>query len=165
MIIVLVLSIVLILIDQILKVLICNKIAVGESVVLIKNFFHITRAHNYGAAWSILNEQSIFLIVIAVIAIVIVYFYFIKDKKLKKSDTILYSMLISGILGNMIDRIRLGYVVDYLDFYIFGYDYPVFNLADILIVISMTILIIKTFKEDHDAKVQSRSEWSRHAFR
>ena len=134
--------------DQALKIIIDNHLMLGESVKIIPNFFNITIAHNTGAAWSILNNKSIFLILIGIIALIIVYFCFIKNKNLKKLDIILISMLISGILGNLIDRIRLGYVIDYLDFNLFGYDYPIFNLADILIVLSIIILVIKSIKEE-----------------
>ena len=134
--------------DQALKIIIDNHLMLGESVRIIPNFFNITIAHNTGAAWSILNNKSIFLILIGIIALIIVYFCFIKNKNLKKLDIILISMLISGILGNLIDRIRLGYVIDYLDFNLFGYDYPIFNLADILIVLSIIILVIKSIKEE-----------------
>ncbi len=158
MLIISILSIVLIIFDQLVKIIIDNKLPLNESKEIIANFFSITNAHNYGAAWSILNNQSLFLIIIAIISLVIIYFCFIKGKKLTKIDKILMSMLIAGIIGNMIDRIRLGYVIDYLDFNIFGYDYPIFNIADTLIVISMIILVIKSLKEEHDAKIQSRNK-------
>ena len=97
------------------------------------------------------------MIIIGIVALILIYFFFIKGKKLKKFDSVLISMLIAGIIGNMIDRIRLGYVIDYLDFYIFGYDYPVFNLADILIVTSIILIAIRSLKEEHNAKIQSRN--------
>ena len=153
-----ILSIILIGFDQIIKIIISNKLSLNESKTIISNFFNITNAHNYGAAWSILNNKSIFLIIIGIVALTIIYLYFIKNKKINKIDSILISMLIAGIIGNMIDRIRLGYVIDYLDFYIFGYDYPVFNLADILIVVSMILMTIKSIKEEHNAKVQSQNK-------
>lgn len=156
MIITLILSLFFIICDQFIKIFISNKLILNESKTIIGNFFNITNVHNYGAAWSILNNQSLLLIGIGLVALGVIYFTFIKDKKLKKLDSILISMLVSGIIGNMIDRIRFGYVIDYLDFKIFGYDYPVFNLADMLIVIAMILLIIKSSKEEHDAKLQSR---------
>ncbi len=153
-----ILSIFLIATDQLIKIFISNKLLLNESKTIIKGFFDITNVHNYGAAWSILNNQSILLVVIGIIALVIIYFYFIRNKKLNKIDIILISMLISGIIGNMIDRIRFGYVIDYLDFNIFGYDYPVFNLADSLIVVAMILMLIKSLKEEHNAKIQSRNK-------
>ncbi len=138
--------------DQIIKIVIDHKLIVGKSIEIIPKFFNITNTRNYGAAWSILKDQAILLAIIGIVAIIIIYFNLIKDKNLKKFDIILISMLIAGIMGNLIDRVRLGYVIDYLDFNIFGYDYPVFNFADILIVISMIALIIKSIKEEKNAK-------------
>jgi len=142
--------------DQIIKIFINRNLILNESVKIIPGFFNITLAHNYGAAWSILNNKSWLLIIIAIAALIMIYFNFIKNKQLKKLDILLMSMLISGIIGNMIDRIRLGYVIDYLDFILFGYDYPIFNFADILIVVAMIILAIKTFKEEKNAKIYSK---------
>lgn len=148
--------------DQIIKIVIDHKLIVGKSIEIIPKFFNITNTRNYGAAWSILKDQAILLAIIGIVAIIIIYFNLIKDKNLKKFDIILISMLIAGIMGNLIDRVRLGYVIDYLDFNIFGYDYPVFNFADILIVISMIALIIKSIKEEKNAKNNRDWRWKRY---
>lgn len=153
---ILIITIILTSLDQIFKIIIDNNILLGESIKIIPNFFDLTLAHNSGAAWSILKNESLFLVIIGFTALFIVYFCFIRNKKLKKVDIFLIGMLISGIVGNLIDRIRLGYVIDYLDFNIFGYDYPVFNLADIFIVISIIILVVKSLKEEKNAKVQNK---------
>lgn len=155
---ILIISLILTFLDQIIKAIVSSKIILTENIEIIPNFFSITHVHNYGAAWSILSNKGFLLILVAVIALIVIYFFLIKNKTLKKIDIVLISMLIAGIIGNMIDRIRFGYVIDYLDFYIFGYDYPVFNLADILIVISIIILMIKTLKEEKNAKVQSNGK-------
>lgn len=87
------------------------------------------------------------------ISLMAIYLYFIKDKKLKKIEVITYSILIGGIIGNLIDRIVYGYVIDYLSFNIFGYHFPVFNLADICIVVSVFLMImieIKGSEEKHE---------------
>ena len=73
---------------------------------------------------------------------IFIFFEIKKIKKLDKFDIIGYSLLTGGIIGNLIDRIIYGYVIDYLDFYIFNYNYPVFNFADISIVIGVIIVII-----------------------
>lgn len=139
--------------DQLIKVIITNYFSLGESLEIIKDFLYLTNVHNYGAAWSILTNQVFLLIMIAIVALVIIYTSFIKNKNLTKSDTLLLGMLISGILGNLIDRIVYGYVIDYLDFYIFNYNFPVFNLADTLIVISAILLFIKSLKEEKNGKI------------
>ena len=141
-----------VLIDQIIKVIINNY--VSSSITIIKNFFYITNAYNYGGAWSILYGKRILFIIITLILIYLIYKIFIKDNKLSNKDNIIYGMLLGGTIGNLLDRIFRGYVIDYLDFYIFGYDYPVFNFADMLIVISVIFIIIKLIRGD---KSENRS--------
>ena len=90
-----------------------------------------------------LNSSNLVLfIVIGIIAIYLIWRFFIKDKQLNNYYIVIYSMLIAGIIGNMIDRILYGYVIDYLSFNIFGYSFPIFNLADTFIVVSIIMLII-----------------------
>lgn len=135
-----------VLLDQIIKLIISYNMNVNDSIVIINNFFKITYAHNIGAAWSILSGGRIILIILGIVAINLIYVFFINNKELNKKQQIIYGLLLSGILGNLIDRIIYGYVIDYLDFNIFGYNYPIFNLADILIVISVILIIIFSFK-------------------
>jgi signal peptidase II len=120
------------------------KLEFAKSINVIKNFFRITYLKNTGAAFSILSGNIIFLILITLIALFLIYFFLIRNKELKKIEIISYGMLIGGVIGNLIDRIRLGYVVDYLDFNFGNYNYPVFNFADTLIVISVILIIIST---------------------
>ncbi len=142
------LTLILLLVDQVIKYIVKTNMNIYESIEVIKDFFSITYVHNTGAAFSILSGHIIFFVVIAILAIIGIYYFFIKESKLKKIDIIVYSMLYAGIIGNLIDRIFLGYVIDYLDFYIFNYDAPIFNFADTLIVIATFIFIIITWKEE-----------------
>ena len=145
-------SIIFILLDQIIKIVVSNSIELNHMIEVIPNFFSLARVHNYGAAWSMLSGNVILLIIIAVIALVAIYFMFIHKKKLKVIEEVTYSLLIGGIIGNLIDRIFLGYVVDYLSFNIFGYMFPVFNLADIGIVVSVFGLIFLSIQEEIKCK-------------
>lgn len=133
-------SLLLVVIDQIVKIRVINKMTLQQSIIVINNFFNITYVRNTGAAWSILSGNVLLLIMISVIALGVIYYYLIKDKELNKINIISYSMLIGGIIGNLIDRIVHGYVIDYLDFKIFNYNFPIFNIADTLIVISIIII-------------------------
>ena len=133
-------SLLLVVIDQIVKILVINKMTLQQSIIVINNFFNITYVRNTGAAWSILSGNVLLLIMISIIALGVIYYYLIKDKELKKIHIVSYSMLIGGIIGNLIDRVVHGYVIDYLDFKIFNYNFPIFNIADILIVISIIII-------------------------
>ena len=141
-----IISLIIFIIDQIFKLLIGFNVGLNASVVVIKNFFSISNVHNYGAAFSILYGNRIFLIIISVFALLGVYHFMLKNKNLTKHDITIYSLLIGGILGNMFDRIVYGYVVDFFDFHIFGYDFPVFNVADICIVFSVFLILCDTIR-------------------
>jgi signal peptidase II len=149
-------SLLFVVIDQVVKILVINKMALQQSITIINNFFNITYVRNTGAAWSILSGNVLLLIMISVLALVTIYYYLIKDKDLNKIDIVSYSMLIGGIIGNLIDRIVHGYVIDYLDFKIFNYNFPIFNIADTLIVISIIIigisLIVGEYREQNRNK-------------
>ena len=127
-----------------------------ETIVIIKNFFNITYVLNDGAAWSILSGYTFLLILVAFVALGVIYFFFIKKKNLSKLETITYSFLIGGIIGNLIDRIIYGKVIDYFDFNIFGYDFPVFNIADICICLSVFVLIIDVVKGEINERNNSK---------
>lgn len=142
------LSIIFIIIDQVIKLLISNNITLNTDITIIDKFFYITNVHNNGAAFSSFSGNTIFLIIMSIIALIVIYFCFIKDKDLSKIEVILISMLIGGIIGNFIDRIIFKYVIDYLEFIIFGYYFPIFNFADICIVLSIIGIIILSVKED-----------------
>lgn len=141
-------SIILIVIDQVIKLVVNSSLKLYESITIIKKFFNITYVQNKGAAWSILSGNRFLLIGIAIIALFLIFMFFVKNKKLSKLEIIFYSLLIGGIVGNLIDRVIYGYVVDYLDFNIFGYNFPIFNFADICIVISVVLILVKSIKEE-----------------
>ena len=149
-------SFICILIDQIIKLIISINMNVADSINVIKNFFRITYLQNTGAAFSIFSGNRIFLILITLVALLLIYFILIKGKEITKVETICYGLLIGGIIGNLIDRIAFGYVIDFLDFLIFNYNFPVFNIADTFIVISVFLIIIDTFRGDKN-EVSSRS--------
>lgn len=137
-----------ILIDQIIKVLVTNNITYLKSITIIPDFFYLTHVHNEGAAWSMFSGNTIFLILIAVMVLFFIYYFLLRGKKFDMKDTIIYSLLIGGIIGNLIDRIVFKYVIDYLDFIFGSYSFPVFNFADICIVLSVIILLFYSFKEE-----------------
>lgn len=143
-------SIICILIDRISKILIVNNINVYESISLINNFFSLTYVKNYGAAWSILSGNRLFLIITGICALILIFKYLIKDKNISKINMITYGLLIGGIIGNLIDRIVFGYVIDFLDFLIIGYNFPIFNFADTFIVISVFLIIIDIFRGERN---------------
>lgn len=131
--------IILLFLDQLIKYLITQNMYIGEEITIIKNFLNISYITNDGAAFNILSGNTILLIILAIFVII----YIIKNKKKQeKQEKIMYEILIAGILGNLIDRIMRGSVVDYIAFKIFNIDMAVFNLADTYIVCSCIILLI-----------------------
>ena len=130
-----------VLLDQIIKIVVSYNMGINDTISIINNFFSITYVTNIGAAWSILSGGRILLILLAILAINLIYFMFIYKKEVDKKNQIFYGLLLGGIIGNLVDRIVFGYVIDYLDFNIFGYNFPIFNLADILITLSVVFII------------------------
>lgn len=146
-----IITLVLLMLDQIIKYIVDKSLDLMQSIKVVENFFSITYVRNDGAAWSILSGNRIFLIMITIVAMILIYVFFIKNKKLSRLENVTYGILYSGIIGNLLDRIFIGSVIDYLDFNIFGYNFPVFNLADMCIVISVILLVILIFRGEKDA--------------
>lgn len=138
------------LIDQIIKNFLINIMEVGKSITIFKNFFNITLVMNDGAAFSILKSKTFFLILTSLIVIVFIINYLKKSNDVKEVEYVIYGVLLGGIIGNLIDRILYKSVIDYLDFNIFSNPFPVFNFADICIVISIIIITILTFKGEEN---------------
>ena len=142
-------------IDRITKLLIDNCFNLMETRSIIMNFFSVTKVYNDGASWNILSGHRVILIILAIIMLGILMYYQNKFK-MNTRNIIAFGMLYSGITGNLIDRIIYGYVIDFLDFTIFNYDFPVFNFADICIVIGVFLLIIAILKKEDINEVSSR---------
>ena len=132
-------------IDQVSKALVSTYFSLNESVKLIDNFLYLNYINNTGASFSILTNKKYLLIVLSLIAIVIIIRY-INTFKNTIFNRIGLGLLLGGILGNLSDRILFGYVKDFISLYIFGYSFPVFNIADICIVVGVIILIISILR-------------------
>lgn len=143
----LIISLMCLLIDQIIKIVVIVNMSVNSTITLIPDFFSLTYVENDGAAWSIFSGNTWFLILVSIVAVILVYLYFFNNKGIKKFEMVCYSILIGGIFGNLLDRLKFGKVIDYLDFIIFNYDFPIFNFADICIVISVILLVIYSLKD------------------
>jgi len=141
-----IIGLIIFILDQIVKLAIGFSIPLNRSKIIIKDFFSISNVHNYGAAFSIFYGNRILLIIVSLLALFLIYFFLLRNLKNTKLEIITYSLLIGGILGNLLDRIIYGYVVDFFDFKIFGYNFPVFNIADICIVCSAILIIADTLR-------------------
>lgn len=128
--------------DIISKLVVKHYLVLNQSNVIIKDFFNLTYVKNSGAAFSILDDNTFLVVIVSLIIIAILIRYVYKNKDAKKIERVAYSLILGGAIGNLVDRIFNGYVVDFLDFIFFGYNYPIFNLADTFIVIGVILLII-----------------------
>lgn len=131
---------ILIMIDFIIKYLIRSNFKILDTYTVIKNFFYLTYVKNTGAAFSILENNTLLIIIMSIVLLIYLIYYLTKTK-LGKLQNISIILIIAGVIGNLIDRVFLGGVIDYLSFVIFGYYFPIFNLADTYIVIGVFILI------------------------
>ncbi len=128
--------------DQLTKFIITSKFSLYETKPVIKDVFAITYIQNTGVAWGMFKGKRIIFLILTFIALLFAFriYYNVYNKKKYIPIRICLILLISGALGNMLDRIRLGYVVDFFSFELINF--PVFNVADIMVVISIFLLFI-----------------------
>ena len=128
-------------VDQASKFFISSSLTPGEPVTVIKNFFYLTLVHNTGAAFGLLKNSTFFFSGISFTAILFIIFYLKKKRDEKFTFKLGLAMILGGAIGNLADRIRLGYVVDFLDFRV----WPVFNIADSCITIGAFLILLSIF--------------------
>jgi len=131
-------AITIIILDQLSKFLVKINFNLNESVPVMGEIFHLTYIHNFGAGFGILQNQRILLVIISIAVAAFIFYY---AKKVKEEETLLQLLLgfvLGGTIGNLIDRIFLGYVTDFFDFMI----WPVFNIADSFVTIGIIGLVI-----------------------
>lgn len=141
-----ILSIIVIIADQISKYFVIDKLKGAASHVIIPGFLKFTYVENYGAAFGILKNKKIFFIIATLIIIIFISMFLVKYYyKISIFMKIGLGLLLGGAIGNFIDRLRFGYVVDFINVRLFNsYDFPVFNIADISIVIGTIIILFLT---------------------
>jgi signal peptidase II len=132
--------------DQITKLIAINNLVEFKSVPVIDNFFYWTLCYNTGGAWSIFSDSTWILAFVSMIALGFVIFTLFKSKSWLY--TISASVFMGRLVGNLLDRLIQGKVTDFLDFVIFGYDFPVFNVADICICVSAAFIVLAVLKEE-----------------
>ncbi|MFH1621925.1 MAG: signal peptidase II [Candidatus Omnitrophota bacterium] len=139
--------------DQLSKIILSKTLSLNQSLPVIKNFFHLTLIHNTGIAFGILKDSSKTILIVTIVGLGLIMYSVKKDLLGLESfnnakslflKKIAIGFIVGGALGNMLDRLRLGYVVDFLDFRI----WPVFNLADSFITIGAVILFWYLFISD-----------------
>ncbi|MEI3606707.1 signal peptidase II [Pseudogracilibacillus sp. SE30717A] len=147
-----ILALLVIIFDQWTKWLIDKKMEIYESIPIINNFFYITSHRNTGAAWGILKGQMIFFYIITVVVVIGIIYYMQTHAKENKLLAISLSLILGGAIGNFIDRLFRKEVVDFLDFIIINYDFPIFNVADSALSVGVILVLLVTFLDERKAK-------------
>ncbi|WP_372796569.1 signal peptidase II [Pontiella sp.] len=156
---ILIIGLVILFLDQLTKQAIRAHLVYGESIPVIDGFFNLVYVRNDGAAWNLLAGHGIVLILISFSVMVALYLFRDKIVEGKKRNEVLMGLLFGGIAGNLIDRIRFGWVTDFLDFEFGSYHYPSFNVADSAICIVFVVYLIFSFidkKNDEEAATEDR---------
>ena len=139
-------SMFLIVLDFITKLLVVEFLK--ADIVLVSNIIYLTFVTNTGTFWGLFSDINIFFVFLSLVILGLLVYIIIKKTKLNKINTYLYSLEISGIVGNLIDRIIRGYVVDFIGIRLFSYNFPIFNFADLYIVIGVLLFIIIGDKDE-----------------
>lgn len=142
------LSILVIIIDQITKLIIMNNMKIGEEIVVIKKFFSILYVTNTGAAFSILENSTTLIIIISLFCLALIVSLLKKEKDITPIKVISFGILIGGMISNLIDRVFYKNVIDFLSFNLINYRFPVFNIADIGITIGVFLYLLVNLKEE-----------------
>lgn len=137
------------LIDVVSKFLVVNYLVPRKSYDIIPNFFYLYYVKNDGAAFSLFSGCIVILIILAIIMLIYINKKMIKNN-MSKLESFSLSLLIGGISGNLFDRVFRLYVVDFIGFKIFGYSFPIFNIADIAICIGTFLFIISIIRGGKD---------------
>lgn len=137
--------------DQLTKIWIINRLPLGsygpgQSITVISDFFYLVHVGNTGAAWSLLTGKSTLLAIIAIATLLGIYFWRRALGLHDRLAQIAFGLLCGGIIGNLVDRIQHGHVVDFFDFHFGSYVYPTFNVADSGICIGVIFYLWHSFR-------------------
>jgi signal peptidase II len=145
------LSLILVIADQLTKMMVLGSLELYESIE-ITSFFSLTHVHNYGAAFSFLADedgwQQYFLVSISVIASIAIILWMRKTSTKQPYKLIALSLILSGAIGNLIDRAVFGFVIDFINLHYQDFYWPVFNVADTAITLGVILLLLVDFKQD-----------------
>ncbi len=140
------------LLDQITKFLIQRNFALYESWALVPGFFNLRYIQNTGAAWGLFAGQHLWLALLSVLVLVLLVVFRRSFFRVHLTDQLAFGLMIGGITGNFIDRVRLNYVVDFLDFHWRGYHFPAFNVADAAICVGVGFYMLSQVLQTRQAR-------------
>lgn len=143
--------------DQVTKFIANYTMMEGQNYEIIDNFFYFTYVHNDGMAWSLFRGMRWLFVICTTMAIGVMFYFFCMTKKHEVLTRYGLVIVLGGTLGNLIDRIVLGYVRDFIHFYIFNYDFPIFNVADIAVVLGIGMIILEIIIQEYQIWKLSKS--------
>jgi signal peptidase II len=149
-----------VLLDQVTKAIVVRALALHEYVPLVDGLLSLSHVRNRGAAFGLLSEwdvpyQSALLSVLSLGALVAIALYFVRLPSSARLPRVALALVLGGALGNLIDRVRLGYVVDFVHAYWRQHQWPDFNVADSAITIGVTLLVLDILRSPGPAPAES----------
>jgi len=146
-------SLMILILDRVTKLLVMNNLILGKRNPIINHFFSLTYTKNTGGAFSILSGNVPILIMVGMILGIGMIYTVQKNPPKNKIEVLAIGSVLGGLFGNLWDRIQYQGVIDFLDFRIFSYQYPIFNIADIAIVLGIIgIILLEIRGENHESK-------------
>ena len=145
-------------VDQWTKQAVQQRLVLYQKVEVIHGFFNLVHVRNTGGAFGIFGGEkgglgSFLFVAVSLIAIGSILFLFVRLKEDERILSLSFSLVLSGAIGNLIDRLRYGEVVDFLDFYLFSYHWPAFNIADSAICLGIGLMAFELFVRDRKKKI------------
>ncbi|WLD95086.1 signal peptidase II [Alkalihalobacillus sp. AL-G] len=147
-----IIALIVVIIDQITKWFIVSKMNITESITVVSDFFYITSHRNRGAAFGILQGQMWLFFIVTIIVLIAVVYYMQTEAKGKPFLSSSLGLILGGAIGNFIDRMLRGEVVDFLNFYFGAYNFPIFNIADSALVVGVSMIAIALMMESKESK-------------
>lgn len=147
-----ILAIFLIAMDQLTKYIIVKTMHIGDTISVIGDILEITSHRNYGAAWGMLQNQMTFFYIITIIVLIAIAFFYYKEAGYNPIMQLGLTLIFAGAIGNFIDRLFRGNVVDFIDTKIINYDFPIFNVADACLTIGVIVLLYEMLFNQKEEK-------------
>ncbi|MCK4596650.1 signal peptidase II [bacterium] len=142
--------------DQGSKIFVAKRMELGQSIPVLGNFFRITFIRNAGSAFGIFLGGGWFYLLASILAIILIFFYLRKMSAGHLWSRISLTLILGGALGNLIDRVRYGMVIDFLDFGVGRLRWPVFNLADAAVTVGVAVFLLLMFQKKAEDRGQDK---------
>lgn len=152
------LGILILVVDQATKIIVEHKLPMGVPIEIIPGFFNLYHTRNVGGAFGLFPNMAPLFLVVGIVAVVVLMVAFRRFRYQDKTVRLSLALLIAGALGNIIDRIRLGYVIDFIQLYLSRFYWPAFNIADTSVVVGAVLILVFIFTHREKGKGEPDSK-------